>query len=107
MDRGRPKGSKIRNNIIEILYFHKEGYGYDLHKIYSSIFGKVAQKSIYYNLNRGLDTEEFILVESRKETGNFSWGNTVQKNIYALGPNAAPQMKEEVKAYFDEKKKKK
>lgn len=107
MRRGRPVASKIRANIIEILYFLKEGYGYDIHKIYLEIFGKVAQKSIYYNLNKGMDTEEFILVEARKETGDFSWGTTVQKNIYSLGPNANAQINKDVKKYFDKKANKK
>ncbi|OVE74703.1 hypothetical protein BVX95_01360 [archaeon D22] len=104
-NRGRPKGSLIRQNIIEILYFMDEGYGYDIHKIYKDIFGAVAQKSIYYNLNKGLTTEEFLLKEVKKETGDYSWGSTVEKHIYVLGPNAKAQVNSLVKDYFDKKNK--
>lgn len=100
---GRPVGSKIRDNIIDILFIMEEGYGYEIHKVYQSIFGKVAQKSIYYNLARGIDTSEFKLKEVKKETGDFSWGSIVEKNIYCLGDNAKARLNEDIKAYFDKK----
>ena len=58
MARGRPIGSDIRQRIIEILYFMKEGYGYDIYKIYSKIFPQVTMRSIYYHLNKGVNLEE-------------------------------------------------
>ena len=103
--RGRPIKSLIRQRICEILFFLEEGYGYEINKIYLEIYGKVAQKSIYYNLSKGIETEEFKLIETRREEGNFSWGNTVQKHIYSLGPNAKPIIDEEAKKYFDNKNK--
>ena len=50
--KGRPVESAIRQRIIEILYFLKEGYGYDIYKIYRDIFPHVTMRSIYYHLNK-------------------------------------------------------
>ena len=38
MARGRPVKSQIRQNIVELLFFLKEGYGYDLFRMYKEIF---------------------------------------------------------------------
>ncbi|MEM4336841.1 MAG: hypothetical protein QXG86_02440 [Candidatus Woesearchaeota archaeon] len=103
MKRGRPVKSIIRQNIVDILYFLGEGYGYDIYKIYLSVFPKCAQKSIYYHLKKGVETGEFIVKKIEKEKGNFSWGSEVEKTYYALGPKASPRaeqrVKEEVEKY--------
>ncbi|MBR9676346.1 hypothetical protein GOV05_05030 [Candidatus Woesearchaeota archaeon] len=101
--KGRPRGSGIRDNIIEILYFLKKGYGYEIHKIYSAVFGKVTQRSIYYNLQKGLSIGEFELVEVKKEKGDYSWGETTTKNIYKLGKNSNPRIDVRVKKYLEKK----
>lgn len=103
MQRGRPIKSSIRNNIIEILYFLKKAHGYEIYKIYKEIFGKVAQKSIYYNLNKGISTKEFELKQVKKQLGNYSWGSTSEINIFTLGAHANPQINKQVKDYFDKR----
>jgi len=105
MNRGRPLGSHIRKNIAEILYFLGEGYAYDLSRIYLDIFPKVSRRSIYYHLKKGTETQEFVVKEIRKERGEYSWGPEAEKIYYALGPSAAPQAVQVVKAYLDKKKK--
>ena len=102
---GRPKGSPIRQNIVELLYFMGEGYGYEIHKIYNELFEPVTQESIYYNLKRGVNNEEFILKEVKIEKGEFSWGQTVEKYIYTLGSQSNPRILNEVKEFFDNRKK--
>jgi len=104
MPRGRPVKSMIRQNVVEILYFMKEGYGYDIYRAYKDLFPIVTMRSIYYHLNKGIETGEFKIAQVKKEEGNFSWGSTVTKTYYGLGVNAKPTMKEEVKAYFEKKK---
>lgn len=103
MPRGRPVKSQIRQNIVEILYFMEKGYGYDIYKAYKDIFPAVTMRSIYYHLNKGIETEEFKIAEVKKEEGNYSWGSTVTKTYYSLGPRAKPSIKKEVKDHFDKK----
>ncbi len=105
MPRGRPLKSQIRQNIVEILYFMKEGYGYDICKVYMNIFPKVTMRSIYYHLNKGINTKEFKISQVKVEQGNYSWGKTVEKTYYALGEAAKPSINQRVKEYFDKKNK--
>ncbi len=100
MPRGRPVQSAIRQNIVEILAVIEKGYGYGICKTYLSIFPAVTMRSIYYHLAKGVETEEFKIAEVKKEEGEFSWGNTVTKIYYALGPRAKPLGREEVKRHF-------
>ena len=72
MPRGRPTGSTIRNNIVEILFYKNKAYGYQIHKIYNEIFPQVTRESIYYNLKKGLKTEEFAIDEVKQEKGEYS-----------------------------------
>lgn len=104
MPRGRPVESQIRQNIVEILYFMKKGYGYDIYKAYKQIFAPVTMRSIYYHLKKGTDLKEFRMEEIKEEKGEFSWGMTVQKKYYSLGSNAKPSIDKRVKQYFDSKK---
>ena len=101
--RGRPIGSPIRQNIIEILYLMKEGYGYDIYKVYLKFFSKVTLRSIYYHLRKGLDTGEFKIKKAGKVKGDYSWGNEAEKVYYELGSNAKPSLNERIKDYFDKK----
>lgn len=103
MGRGRPIKSEIRQNIIEILYFMKEGYGYEIYKKYVAIFPKVTMRSIYYHLNKGLDLGEFKKSKVEREKGDYSWGGEAEKIYYKLGENAKPIMDEKVKEYFEKK----
>ncbi len=104
MKRGRPLGSQIRQNIVEILYFIKSGYGYDIFKIYKAVFPKVTMRSIYYHLRKGVSTGEFKVEKIEKVQGEYSWGPEAEKIFYTLGKNAKPKMDKRVKAYLDKKK---
>ena len=105
MPRGRPVSSQIRQNVVEILYFMGKGYGYEIFKVYREVFPKVTMRSIYYNLKKGLRTEEFKIEKIQKEKGNYSWGPEAEKIYYSLGNKASPKMDEKVKKYLDKNKK--
>jgi len=98
--RGRPVKSKIRQNIVEILYFMKKGYGYDIYKAYRDIFPAVSMRVIYYHLKKGVETGEFIVDGVRSEKGEYSWGGQAEKIYYALGKDAHPQGDKRVEKYF-------
>lgn len=101
MKKGRPIGSEIRQNIIEILYFKGKAYGYEIYKIYREIFPKVTMRVIYYHLKKGVALEEFKVNKVQMEQGEYSWGGQAEKIYYELGDKAKPQMNDIVKAYFD------
>ncbi len=102
--RGRPIGSSIRQNLIEILYFKKNAYGYDLYKDYCALFPAVTLRVIYYHLKKGVALKEFELETIKLEKGNYSWGSEAEKKYYKLGPDASPKMNKKVKAYFEKKR---
>lgn len=85
---GRPIGSEIRQNIIEILAVIGKGYGYQISKIYQQIFPHCTKESIYYHLKKGVDINEISIHEVKQESGEFSWGNIVTKTYYSLGTEA-------------------
>jgi hypothetical protein len=101
MKQGRPLGSQVRQNIIEILYFMKEGTGYDIYKHYVAIFPKVTMRLIYYHLKKGHDLGIFNIRRMGNEKGDYSWGNSAQKVYYELGVGARPILSKRVKNYFD------
>ncbi len=86
--KGRPVGSIIRNRIAAILERIGIGYGYEIFKLYKDLFGKIHIRTIYYNLKKGIEKEEIILIKVENEVGKYSWGNEVQKIYYSLGPYA-------------------
>ncbi|VVB75866.1 Uncharacterised protein [Candidatus Tiddalikarchaeum anstoanum] len=86
--KGRPEGSIIRERIISIIDRLGTGYGYEIYKIYKQIFGKVHIRSIYYNLKKGIEKEEIIVVNVKRELGDYSWGDEVEKVYFSLGPYA-------------------
>ncbi len=86
--KGRPVGSIIRNRIAAILERAGTGYGYEIFKLYKDLFGKIHIRTIYYNLKKGIEKEEIILIKVENEVGKYSWGNEVQKIYYSLGPYA-------------------
>ena len=91
MKKGRPIGSKIRQNVVEILYYLGRGYGYHIAKIYNEVFPKVTQRSVYYHLKKGVLTGEIAVHKIEEEKGEFSWGQTVEKTYYMLGGKAQPR----------------
>jgi len=103
MARGRPVKSAIRQNIIELLFFLKEGYGYDIYRHYKEIFPSVSMRVIYYHLKKGTDLGEFRVNKIAKENGNFSWGNMAEKIYYSLGKEAQPVGNERVKELIERK----
>ncbi|MEA2036073.1 MAG: hypothetical protein U9O94_01085 [Nanoarchaeota archaeon] len=103
MARGRPVKSQIRQNIIELLFFLKEGYGYDIYKQYKGIFSPVTMRVIYYHLKKGAELGEFRVNKVIRENGNFSWGNEVEKIYYSLGKEAQPTGDLRVKEFIDRK----
>src|SRR3989344_3238794 len=94
--RGRPARSIIRQNILEILFYLKKGYGYQIARIYNEIFPKVTQRSIYYHLRKGVLTQEIIVQAIKQEQGEYSWGKVVEKTYYSLGKNANPVENERI-----------
>lgn len=105
MVKGRPIKSQIRQNIVEILHYLGEGYGYQIAKMYKEIFPSATQRSIYYNLKKGVLTKEIEVHKIEEEKGEFSWGSVVEKKYYALGKNAEPKGEKRVKEYLDRWKK--
>ncbi len=95
--RGRPFNSEIRNNIVEILQYLEEGYGYEISKLYNKIFPKVTMRSIYYHLKKGIVLGEIRMKEIKQEKGDYSWGSTVEKIYYSLGDKAQPKGSDRVK----------
>jgi len=104
MPKGRPVKSEIRQNVVEILHFMKEGYGYEIYKAYVAIFPKVTMRSIYYHLKKGVSLEEFKVSKVEKAKGDYSWGPEAEKIYYSLGANAKPTSNEKVKEHFEKKK---
>ncbi len=100
MPRGRPVRSEIRKRILEILFILGQGYGYQVAKAYNEIFPEVSQRSIYYHLKKGLSTGEIEIGEVREENGDFSWGSSVEKTYYKLGPTAHVKGMKRVQKYF-------
>lgn len=98
--RGRPTYSKVRQNIVEILYFMETGYGYEIYKVYKDLFPAVTLRVIYYHLKKGTELGEFEVAEVKKTKGDYSWGGEAEKIYYKLGPKAKPSMDPSVKEYF-------
>ena len=103
MKKGRPIKSEIRQNIVEILSHIQKAYGYEIYKVYVSIFPKVTLRSIYYHLKKGLDLGEFRINKVEKEKGEYSWGTEAEKIYYSLGDNAKPSGNDRVKEYVESK----
>jgi len=104
MAKGRPVKSEIRQNMVEILFFMKQGYGYEIYKVYVSIFPKVTMRSIYYHLKKGVSLNEFKIDKVEKEKGDYSWGPEAEKIYYGLGDDAKATGMDKVKEYFDKNK---
>lgn len=101
MARGRPVGSEIRRNMVEILYFLGEATGYDIYKVYRDVFPAISMRSIYYHLKKGVSTKEFSVKKIRKETGDYSWGGQAEKIYYSLGEEAKPKGNKRIKDYIE------
>lgn len=91
MPRGRPLKSEVRERLVTILNYLDTAYGYQIAKIYNEVYPQVTQRLVYYHLRTGIKTGDFILQEVKQEKGEYSWGTTVEKTYYILGPNAKPK----------------
>ena len=100
MPAGRPTKSQIRQNIVEILHHTGPMYGYRVAKIYNEVFPHATQRSIYYHLHKGTQTKEITLNKIEEEKGEFSWGSTVEKIYYELGPEAQAKGDKRVKEFL-------
>ena len=98
--RGRPVNSMIRQNMIEILYFLGQGYGYEIYKIYREIFPSATMRVMYYHLQKGVELKEFKIAKIDKVEGNYSWGDKAEKRYYTLDENAEPRADEKVRDYI-------
>ena len=86
----RPPKSQIRNNIAAILQILGSSYGYEIYKIYKTIFGNVKIRTLYYNLKQGVLTNEFIISDIKREQGQYTWGSETERVYYSNGPYATP-----------------
>ena len=89
--RGRKPNSEIRSNIVELLHFFGEGYGYDLYKKYVKAYGKVSMRSVYYHLRKGVELGTFRVKTIESVAGNYSWGPKAQRVVFSLGAQAEPK----------------
>ncbi|MBN1275832.1 hypothetical protein JXA12_06115 [Candidatus Woesearchaeota archaeon] len=101
MRRGRPVGSVVRQNILEILDVLGRGHGYQIYKIYRELFPKVTLRVIYYHLKKGVSLGELEVEKVEKERGDYSWGSEAEKIYYKLGPRAHVTGDERVKNYIE------
>ncbi|MFH1916691.1 MAG: hypothetical protein ABIJ21_05480 [Nanoarchaeota archaeon] len=107
MGRGRPTRSVIRQNMVEILYFLGNAYGYEIYKVYRELFPRVTLRVMYYHLRKGGELGEFKQAKVVKEEGAYSWGTSVERTYYSLGKNAKPLGEERVRKFLESKKKEK
>jgi|SRR3989344_8676504 len=97
----RPAKSAIRQNIVDMLFFMKRGYGYGIYKAYTALFPKTTMRNIYYHLRKGTATEELKKEKAEIIKGEYSWGSEAEKVFYTLGKKAKPKMNKKIKEYFD------
>lgn len=97
MPKGRPVKSQIRQRIVEILFVMRKAYGYQVYRVYREVYPRATMRSIYYHLNKGLQTGEFLVYTVQKEKGEYSWGSEAEKIYYSLGPKAEPRGDERIK----------
>ena len=102
---GRKPKSQIRQNVVELLFFLKKGYGYGIFQAYSKIFPRVTMRSIYYHLKKGTQLEEFRINSIKSEKGQYTWGDSAEKVYYELGPQAKPKIDKRVQRFFEKKQK--
>ena len=89
MARGRPIKTEIREKIASILSQTGCAYGYEIYKLYKEMFEPVSLRNIYYNLKKGTSTGEFIILEAKRESGEYTWGTESEHIYYGLGPYAS------------------
>lgn len=86
--RGRPKGTNIRKNISWIIKHMGYSYGYEILRNYNLVFGPIKMRTLYYNLRSGISSGEFVVMDIRREVGNYTWGSETERVYYTIGPYA-------------------
>ena len=79
----RKTGSIIRDRIQKILSVAEKTYGYEIFKIYERVYGDVLLRSIYYNLNKGVEEDIFVPKEMAAVPGDFTWGFESSRIYYS------------------------
>ncbi len=102
---GRPSGSQIRQNVIDILQVIKTGYGYQIFKIHRELKPNATMRAVYYQLKKGVETGELKVDRIEKASGDYSWGSEAEKIIYRLGDQAKPKSPDKVKNILQKKNK--
>lgn len=103
----RRVGSIVRDRLKEMLYVVGELTAYDAYKHYIVIFGKISQRNIYYQFEKGTELAEFVVAKVEEEKGDYSWGTSTTKKYYRLGPASTPVLNEAVRNYFSSLKSRK
>ncbi len=106
MKRGRPAGSPVRKNVVELLAVIGELHGYDICKHYEKIFPTVSKRAIYYALQKGTKQGFFKVSKVESITGVYSWGPNAQRTYFCLGELAKPTGDTKVKKYAEQLPKK-
>lgn len=98
--RGRPLGSEVRQNVIDVLSHMGKAYGYQIHKVYKDLFPPVTLRTIYYHLKKAKSLGLVKVEKIQTTEGNYSWGTTAEKTFYSLTTKAKARPRKEVEAYF-------
>ena len=69
------------------------------------MFPSCTLRSIHHHLKFGLITNEFEVLEHKKEKGDYSWGNDVEKTYYILVRKAKPLKSKKLEEYFENEQK--
>ena len=96
--RGRPKGSRTRDHVGEILSVIERGTGYDVYRIFRDVYGPITSRAIYYNLHQGVLLDQFEYDGVTVESGEYSWGGKAEKKYYKPGRKAKHAVDDELKA---------
>jgi len=59
-------------------------------------FTPLSVRTIYYHLSQGVKLGLFSSVGTQRVKGDYSWGEGVDRNMFKLGPSAAPKGSDEV-----------
>ncbi len=76
----------MRKRIGVLLDKINYSYGYEIYKLYKELFGDTKIRNVYYNLKKGVIEGEFVLIEVKKEFGNYTWGGETERVYYTTGP---------------------
>ena len=98
-----PRQSIVRQHLAEMLFVAGKLTAYDAHKHYLKLFGKVSQRNVYYQLERGAKAEQFERIEVQ-EKGDFSWGEVSRKVYYAIKSKEGIMLDTRIREYFAEVK---